>query len=444
MGKGAFVQIQNASSSSLTVSYSNIHCMFENGEEGSDFRPITGTVAGGKSLPPSGPQYLEAVGSGFCAIETSTFTMVIQGPHGALSIGFSENSSTWSTASPYIVEGGLSAAVSIQESGDQYRLSVVINDHSWSGATWMADTASVIGTRRLKDVVIPGTHDSGTYAISAASQIAPAQDISQWLNAVFALPIAGQVASTVIAKWACTQPLDIAGQLAAGIRYLDLRIVLDKGTYYMCHSMFSAPVDDLISAVSAFIRQNPKEIVILDFNHLYEMPDLDSNNALVEKLIAAFGNKMAPNSLTAMSTLNDFWAGGYQVVTLYAFDKTVQQYPQIWSQSQITSPWPNTTDVTQLKGDLLTNLTGRSTTQLFVLQGILTPNGDMITKGLNPIGSAPGSIESLAQQVTPQVVSWVQSWANQNLNIVIVDWFTVVPNYADSLIQINLSKGSRP
>ena len=307
-------------------------------------------------------------------------------------------------------------------------------------ATWMADMASIIGTRSLKDVVIPGTHDSGTYAITATSGIAPEQDIPQWVNAIYALGLPGVVVGKVIANWAQTQPLDIAGQLAAGIRYFDIRVVLSNGTYYMCHSMYSAPVDELIGAVNAFIRQNPKEIVILDFNHLYGMPDLASNNALVQKLVDAFGDKMAPRSLTPMSTLEDFWAGGHQVVTLYAFGDTVSQYRQTWSQSQISSPYPNTADAEALHGDLAGYLANRSASQLFVLQGILTPDGSMIKDGLNPLSSAPGSIQSLAMQVTPQVVSWVQGWADLGLNIIIVDWFTAAPNYFDSLIQINLHK----
>jgi hypothetical protein len=307
-------------------------------------------------------------------------------------------------------------------------------------ATWMADMASLIGTRSLKDVVIPGTHDSGTYAITATSGIAPEQDIPQWVNAVYTLGLPGLVAGQVIAGWAKTQPLDIAGQLAAGIRYFDIRVVLSNGTYYMCHSMYSAPIDDLISAVNAFIRQNPKEVVILDFNHLYGMPDLAANDTLVKKLVNALGNKMAPSSLTPTSTFDDFWASGYQVVTLYAFDNILKQYPQIWSQSQISSPYPATADIGILHNDLDGYLARRSASQLFVLQGILTPDGAMIAKGVIPLSGTPGSIQSLAEQVTPTVVSWVQGWANLGLNIVIVDWFTAEPNYVDALLQINLNR----
>lgn len=73
---------------------------------------------------------------------------------------------------------------------------------------------------------------------------------------------------------------------------------------------------------------------------------------------------------------------------------------------------------------------------LFVLQGILTPDGGMIAKGR--IGAGPGSIKRLAAKVTPAVTGWVQGWAARGINIVIVDWYTVEPRYADVIIRINV------
>jgi len=65
----------------------------------------------------------------------------------------------------------------------------------------------------------------------------------------------------------------------------------------------------------------------------------------------------------------------------------------------------------------------------FVLQGVLTPDGEMIKKGFLP--DHWHSLEDVAKDTTPKVVGWIKDlWANQNLNIVIVDWFEV-SNYVD-------------
>lgn len=437
MGKGAFVQIHNACAASFDVSYANFNCMYQHGDEGSNFAPISGSVAPGANLPSSGAQYIEAKASGSCAFDSSNFTMNIQGPGGAISLPFFENDNTWYGPGSYLVGEGLSAFVSVS-SGHQYRISVSVHDHAWSNSHWMGDVAGNIGDRMIKDVVLPGTHDSGTYDITATSTIAPAQDIPSWVNAVYGLGLAGVGIASVIADWAKAQPLDILKQLNMGIRYLDLRVVYNGDDYYICHGMYSAPVNDVIAQVNTFISQNPREILILDFNHLYQMPDPATNEPLVQRMLNAFGSKMAPSIFTACSTLNDLWANGYQVIALYANADTVAQHAQLWSQDQISSPWPNTTDLGKLKSDLDTYIAQRDTSKLFVLQGILTPDGSMIGEGFIPFTSNPSSLEQLAQQVTPAVMGWVQDWSYRNLNIVIVDWFTVVPAYVDQLIRINV------
>src|SRR3990167_3056746 len=75
--------------------------------------------------------------------------------------------------------------------------------------------------RVFNQLIIPGTHDSGTYAISANSNYALTRDdplpqwyekISNWFPAIF---------SGIAAGWAKTQPDTILQQLNAGIRYLD-------------------------------------------------------------------------------------------------------------------------------------------------------------------------------------------------------------------------------
>lgn len=300
----------------------------------------------------------------------------------------------------------------------------------------MTDLAPVIEGRALNAVALPGTHDSGTYAITALSTIAPGQDLPEWVNSVHALGPAGRVAAQIIAGWSKTQPVDIAAQLQAGIRYFDLRVVRQAGEYYVCHGMYSAKVDDVISAVRAFTNQHPKEIVILDFNHLYEMPNPSAHAPLVAKLMAAFGNKLAPNTLPPTTSVGELWSKGYQVIALYADADAVSQSPGLWPQSAISSPWPNTKDLSMLHADLDRYRSNRPSDQLFVLQGVLTPDGGLIGKGLLP--GHPGSNQALAAEVTPSVVRWVRSWPNSQVNIVIVDWFTADPNYVDAIVGLNL------
>jgi hypothetical protein len=306
-----------------------------------------------------------------------------------------------------------------------------------SNATWMSDMASKVGGRKLKEVALPGTHDSGTYGISANSDFSPdnpngAKDfIKKYLESV---PYLDLPAKKVFAGWAKSQGKNITDQLEAGIRYLDLRVSRRSGNdMYIVHGMYAENVNVVIDAVHTFVTNNDKEIVILDFNHFYEMTT-DSHNALVSKLISTFGDILAPRSFTVDATVNDLWAKRQRVIVLYGNGDAVTANAQLWSQSSISSPWPNKTDTSSLKNALEGELPNKRDT-FFVLQGVLTPDGEMIKKGFIP--GHWHSLEDVAKDTTPKVVGWIKDlWANQNLNIVIVDWFEV-SNYVDVVKSLN-------
>lgn len=98
---------------------------------------------------------------------------------------------------------------------------------------WMEKLKSNI---KVSELSIPGTHDSGTYALSNIS---------------------------IISK---TQSLDTTNQLEAGIRFLDLRVDGEIGRLKINHGLVK--VQDLslvVYQIREFIRINPSEILILAF-----------------------------------------------------------------------------------------------------------------------------------------------------------------------------------
>ena len=98
----------------------------------------------------------------------------------------------------------------------------------------------------------------------------------------------------VAKNWALTQRLTIGEQLRCGVRYLDLRVCAsrirereferelnDDGeacnaadfTFVLCHSLASVPVETALDEVREFLESEQREVVLLDFNHLYAMND---------------------------------------------------------------------------------------------------------------------------------------------------------------------------
>lgn len=98
--------------------------------------------------------------------------------------------------------------------------------------TWMKD---VKDETKVNEIVIPGSHDAGTYGMS-------------WLGA--------------------TQHLTIEEQLNLGVRYFDLRVNKVNNDYLIFHSILNGTkFDPILDSIVKFIEDNPSETLLLDFQH---------------------------------------------------------------------------------------------------------------------------------------------------------------------------------
>jgi hypothetical protein len=87
-------------------------------------------------------------------------------------------------------------------------------------------------------------------------------------------------------------------------------------------------------------------------------------------------------------------------------------------------------DVNLLHDKLKTNLETRVMDKFFVLQGLLTPDGNLIKEEIlaNNVNT---SLESIAKRISCRVVNWIENeWSGQTQNVVIVDFYdkcSIVP-----------------
>ena len=276
--------------------------------------------------------------------------------------------------------------------------------------TWMGDIAASISHRRLRDVVLPGSHDCGTYGITPDSPYTPDAPLD-----------AGEIGKGVVISWSVTQQLSIAAQLDAGIRYFDLRVNYDtdRNDFYTCHALRGVSVDEVLNAVGDFISRSPNEVVLLDFNHFFTVT-ADFHQRLSKKIVGRLGKKMLPNSAGFEVTMQEIWNQGKNVIVAYKDDATVSAVPLLWRNDSIDSPWPEQWTDAGLKAWLIQHVIGKPQSRFWVLQGVITPNwphiiaGFLGGKGLIDMGSA----------LNPQVLRWLRDWrtGGASLNIVMLDF----------------------
>jgi len=197
---------------------------------------------------------------------------------------------------------------------------------------WMDELQDEIGNRALPWIVIPGTHDAGTYGITenppiyldSIPDLDPLwSDVSGLVVAVPGL-LETQIFNDAIVDWSRTQGSSIGRQLDDGIRMLDLRFCEDPmpgvHRFVIHHGAILGPDSfEVLNDIETFVREpgHEREIVILDLSHWCNFSD-DDHREFAAILQQRFGDLLINRSFAAPErTLQDIWATGNRVLVIY-------------------------------------------------------------------------------------------------------------------------------
>ncbi|EDV23633.1 uncharacterized protein TRIADDRAFT_57039 [Trichoplax adhaerens] len=271
---------------------------------------------------------------------------------------------------------------------------------------WMSDLKNSISKVKLRDLILPGTHDSACY------------------DMVFSLAD----------SWTQTQSETFENQLLDGIRYFDLRTEYKKGSkdkFRFVHNTWltTTSVPNFLQSVKTFVSKY-QEIIILDFNHFYYF-NANIHDELIEVIMKHIGNDMAPISFTQDVIIGKMWDQNKRIIV--AYDGKSQSLKnrnnkKLWP--AIRSVWPNVDHVQDAKKKLDQEV-DRNHTSLWVLQGILTPLSESII---------PFSVQHLANTMNSNLNTWLENdWLHKSINIVISDFY-LGNNVVSIAVQRNQAK----
>ncbi len=337
-------------------------------------------------------------------------------------------------------------------------------------ANWMGALADRIGDVPLNQVVIPGTHDSGTSSITGRNPdpslggipFSPDQfgqpGLQQRVNALDML-MGHAVLKSKFVPWGRAQDISIVQQLMAGVRYLDLRVCggpRPDPALYICHGLYGGEMQrTVLNPIESFIRAHPKEVVILDFHHFASVGNNNTltsaqDQRLVGELTSTFaGRLIPPGTLGANMTLNDIWGTTGRVIILYRNSLTVRSNPTFWPYGDTDIAWANTDRLATLEQRVKANLQCRCDTlnehsslgsRFFDLQLQMTPTTSTVIAGLidsylHPTQTIhpPHSLDELAASNKPvlsQLLALLTRSPAQDrphLNVITTDFIETVP-----------------
>lgn len=225
-------------------------------------------------------------------------------------------------------------------------------------SNWMNENYESLKDLQLNQLVLPGTHDSGTYNLSK-EKLAP--DAEDSIKQIWNLRADGSFGiEDFIHDWAKCQNLKFYDQLNNGIRYFDLRVCWIDNAFHTCHSLVGDLISDIISNINKFLSENPKEIIVVKvgFESLSNQQQSEAKNMF---------NSILDNLYieTSQELLNKTFSRLIELDNRAIFD---------YSNNFISVHWPNKDS----NDDMLSKLKSlewdvSNTTSLFELQLQLTP-----------------------------------------------------------------------
>lgn len=312
----------------------------------------------------------------------------------------------------------------------------VLTPNIFAQATWMTDNANLIGNKQLNEIALPGTHDAGTFAIVAKKSVIRPNE-SDGVDSPDNRPIKRLLSiGSGFSNWAKTQERTTAEMLNDGIRYFDLRICVDsKGVFMTCHGLYGASVASILDDVKNFTDKNPREVVLLGFNHFWERQyqiERNKRQGEIEGLTTAKwtelinlvktklnGKLVSSKNFSPKSKLNDLWQlkNNNQVIALFDSVDTPND-ELIWKQLE-ENTWVQGWDIDEYKNGTLKVLENAKNKQyadkFYAIRSSITPdeNGKLIGMGFLS-NVYPKSISELADMTNPIVLGWIKNeWAGK-------------------------------
>lgn len=330
-------------------------------------------------------------------------------------------------------------------------LAIIFSAFVWTvnaQTTWMSDNAAILGKKQLNEIALPGAHDAGTFAIAASKNTGISLGDSDGLSSPDNKKVKQFLSiGSIFSGWAKTQERTTAQMLADGIRYFDIRVCVDnKGVLMSCHGLYGASVASMLDDIKTFTDKNPRELVLLGFNHFWERAyqiEQNKKQGEIEGLTTAKwtelvnlvktklnGKLVSSKNFSPKSKLSELWQlkSGNQVIALFDTPDAPGD-DLIWKRME-ENTWVEGWDIDQFKSGTLKVLenakNGNYAGKFYAIRSSVTPddNGKLI--GMGFLSSLhPKSNSELADMTNPVALGWIKNeWAGKYpVNLIWADFY---------------------
>ena len=250
-------------------------------------------------------------------------------------------------------------------------------------------------------------------------------------------------------SWMPKQCLSVHDQLAAGARYLEIRVTKYNNNLYGEHGLYTRQIRKYLREVRLFVEEQPTEVVVLHFQMADEFLDRADKRRLVTQLFQVFGSKMACASggdVSMLPSLRQLWNDKKHVIVFFPCSDMdlIQNHifgGLVWSDECVRMVLPKKQTVDELIDYLDETYAASSGSKdrrsgaLHVTKAVLSPDMSMVFGKFE----YKSMRELAARETCSAVCRWLEG--KQGLNVVAVD-FVGVGGVIDAILQLNYFDGS--
>ncbi|GBN47665.1 PI-PLC X domain-containing protein 1, partial [Araneus ventricosus] len=280
--------------------------------------------------------------------------------------------------------------------------------------SWMAEGGDHLGGLPLSGIMIPGSHDSGSFFFG--EERAP------------------------FSKYKYAQEVSVFNQLVYGLRYFDLRVGHYGGEFYINHNFLRThhTVESVLYQVQKFLTLSPKEIIILDFHNFPHGFRNDGVHLKLQNLImTVLGPFLIPfTDEFENATIGKLWRSERNVLVSYDNPTRAAFFPDAFWPS-IPRAWGNKQTAEELKAYFREFFENPAPQGLWASMAEITPNARSIL--LHP----ESGLRKLAEEINKNVTRWFRDLYWQKANIVATDYF-LGNDIIEVAIRTNRIKGICP
>lgn len=205
---------------------------------------------------------------------------------------------------------------------------------------WMGQNKSLIESKNLSQITIPGSYVSGSYAINKNSEICRGELISNSNNAQLykLLTDSESFNNKQIANSFITTKHSISKQLERGIRYFDLPLCAQKDQIFTSNIYTGDTFDNINKQIISFLNKHPYEIIIIDLdNNLWDENGKMSSqniNLVYQNIIDTYGNLIIKKSNTHSFNIGNIMKQSARVFII-TNNPLLYKYNEIWHKDQL-------------------------------------------------------------------------------------------------------------